>query len=571
MSTDFLTLLNSTNSYLDQSNNTIMITIPLIEVEGDIKLDKSCKLSSNCSTVIKCGIFEVLCDNISMSNINFNGSVFVKESNNFSIQNSSVTNSKNLDGSFTVYSSANVTISNLTISDTEIPGLYVKMQSTVKADHLNIQNLKETLVVCNSGSSITVSDSHLSQSKANGVYSGSQVSIEILNCVFKDIEYPAIFVEGTTCIVKNCSFDGVGQDGIALHSSTDFVIENNKFIRIKGSAISAGDESKGSIVNNEITQAEGNGIFIKKSEATIKENTISDTTFPAIAIILKSKASLFRNKVFKIEYNGIAVRGASDVTIDDNEIENVKESGISISDTEKCIVRKNSIKNCSIAAVEAYNKSQVNVSENDIKDMEKYAFLVYTSGYMKSENNSIENVMNSFVKLAFKGSGDFLNNMVKLCSNQCEIQTSSPFFFTKNGEFQGITNQKDKISDDVDFDELRVDDRKIMCLKCKDKKCDCYVLDCGHKVYCKECADSALKNHENCPLCRFPIVNVSNGFGVSKDDTCIICCENAPDCIILPCGHMGVCSNCLESWFETKQICPICRAENSIYKKIDNL
>lgn len=444
------------------------------------------------------------------------------------------------------------------------------MQSSVQADNVHVHDLSESLVVCNSGSVMSLRDSKLEKSKANGIYSGSQISIEIINCTFSEIDYPAIFVEGTHCIVKDCTFDQVGQDGIALHSSTDFLIENNKFSQIKGSAVSAGDESKGVITANTIMSADGNGIFVKKSEAEIKKNVIHNTVFPAVALIMKSKASLFDNKIFKIEYNGVAVRGATDVKIERNDIKDVKESGISISDTDKCIVKKNVIKNCQIAAVEVYNKSRVEVFENIIQNIEKHAFLVFTSGYLKSEKNSIEDVKNSMVKLAFKGSGDFCNNAVSNCLNQCDIQTSSPFYFAFNGQFMGLTNQKNLASDDVVFDELKVDDRNTFCMKCGVKKSDCYVLDCGHKIFCKECADLALKNGENCPLCRFPIVNVSNGFGVSKDEACIICCENSADCIILPCGHMGVCSTCLESWFQTKQICPICRAENSIYKKIDN-
>lgn len=94
-------------------------------------------------------------------------------------------------------------------------------------------------------------------------------------------------------------------------------------------------------------------------------------------------------------------------------------------------------------------------------------------------------------------------------------------------------------------------------------------MTCGHRVYCKECALLAMKNDEKCPLCRFPIINVSEGFKMSQDNLCILCLENKPDTIILPRGHIGVCSKCLNSWFKENYVCPCCRNAGSYYNKIE--
>ena len=80
-------------------------------------------------------------------------------------------------------------------------------------------------------------------------------------------------------------------------------------------------------------------------------------------------------------------------------------------------------------------------------------------------------------------------------------------------------------------------------MKCQKNDRNCFLIDCGHKVFCKECADLACKNKENC-------------------------FENTIDCIILPCGHMCVCSQCLEHWFKNNQTCPVCRNDHSFYKNI---
>ncbi|KAK8880603.1 hypothetical protein M9Y10_003284 [Tritrichomonas musculus] len=94
-------------------------------------------------------------------------------------------------------------------------------------------------------------------------------------------------------------------------------------------------------------------------------------------------------------------------------------------------------------------------------------------------------------------------------------------------------------------------------------------MSCVTRVYGKECAELALQNKETYQLCRFPIIQVSEGFKMSQDNLCILCLENKADTIIMPCGHIGVCSKCLNNWFKGNKVCPICRNAGSYYNKID--
>ena len=155
------------------------------------------------------------------------------------------------------------------------------------------------------------------------------------------------------------------------------------------------------------------------------------------------------------------------------------------------------------------------------------------------------------------------------CPLQCECHTSSFYYINKNGSFQGVTNDSSRKTDDISIESPCVEN-DLLCLKCNKNKRDYFLLDCGHKVYCKECAEEAFRNKEECPLCRFPIEKVTNGFGASNEDMCLICCEKLSNCIILPCGHMGICSECMENWFSKKKSCPICRSEPSFYKEIQS-
>lgn len=347
------------------------------------------------------------------------------------------------------------------------------------------------------------------------------------------------------------------------------LIENNEFTEIEATAISISNESYGSIIGNKIFKIGGNGVLCSmNSKAEIKNNKIEDLTYPSISISSLSTGELSGNEIKRVKYSGIAVRRAKEVTIEKCSIESIGENGISISETEKCTIKNNEIKECEVAGVESYNKSNAYIMNNIITNVEKYAFLAYTSGIIHAEKNKIKNVKNSMTKLVQKGGGIFIDNEIENVNNQCDCQTSASYFFNCNGQFKGVTNDSSKKSSSVLFDDSFTEDKNMKCMKCQKNDRNCFLIDCGHKVFCKECADLACKNKENCPLCRFPIIDVSNGFGSTNDNMCVICFGNTIDCIILPCGHMCVCSQCLEHWFKNNQTCPVCRTDHSFYKNI---
>ena len=56
---------------------------------------------------------------------------------------------------------------------------------------------------------------------------------------------------------------------------------------------------------------------------------------------------------------------------------------------------------------------------------------------MEAKENVIDNVK-CFVKLNYKGGGDFINNHVSNCNNQLDAETSSFYFLSGNGNFVKI-------------------------------------------------------------------------------------------------------------------------------------
>lgn len=570
---DFTVLLDESNSITNNATNEFTIIDPIIDKSTEnLIISSPCKITSNCYTRIKCQKIQIKSPNVFLSNITLECSIELEGISNFFISNCYFNPTNKLECVFSIQQSSNISIDHVTISGSSEVGIFIYGGSDVKINNLTISGSANSLIGMRKNSSLIIQKSTLQNSPGDCIDVGLQCNVQVCECHFLNVEHSVLLVSDSTFSFKDSDVDNCGKNCIVISNAKDFLVEKNDFKNGKISCISIND-SKGVIRDNTFTKFEGNGILCsQRSNIQILNNQFFNLSFPAIGVRTKSKSIVSGNKIIKNEVNGISVRDTSDVMIQDNVIDDIVECGISVSDSENVKVIHNQFTNCRVTAIESYNKSNVYVCENEISHISKYAFLAYTSGYIKAEKNDISDVKLAMAKINFKGSGEFIENKVNSCQIQCECQTSSPFLFDKNGSFEGVTNDRERANKlSIKFDEYLVDANiSKFCLKCHSKPHNCFLVDCGHNVYCKECAEQALKKKEACPLCRWPIVDISVGFDTSNDDTCVICLTNKPNCIILPCGHMGVCADCIENWFKTKKCCPICRAEPCFHKEIVN-
>lgn len=572
MKIDFLTLFNETNSTKNAETNEIVITSPLIVAEeGDYQIKSPCQISSTVNTQIKCDIIEIFSPSVSFSGITFETNIILDTSNEFTFKNCTIKSTKKqADSVISVNFSQKVLIEDCKIIEsTDCVGITVNFSSIIKIINTEICNQANSLIVCANRSIATIINCNLHHSEGNGIFVDDEGDILIEKCQITNTKCPPIWINHAKCCVKDNVIVNCEQDSVCVYNSPNFMLENNEISNIGSSAISIRSEAKGVIKGNKIKNVKGNGIYIEFSDVEVVENIFDNIDFPSVAVINNSKAVLKENKITNIDKCSIAGRNAKHIEIINNEIDKSKECGISLSGTEKCIINGNKISNCLISAIETYNESNAEITDNKISNMGKYAFMSYTAGNIIAKNNQIDHVGESMAKLTHTGKGEFVDNVISDCKSQCENQTTGLYYFANNGEFEAVTNNKDKANDKVKFEQPIVSKNVVLCLKCNKNQRNCFLLKCGHQVYCKECAELALKNHENCPLCRFPIIQVSEGFKMNEDELCILCCEKKPDSIIMPCGHTGVCSDCLNNWFKENRCCPVCRAGDSYYNKIE--
>lgn len=573
MKIEFLALLNDSNCIKKSETNEFIITSPIIEAEGNYKITCPMKITSSCNTLIKCDVIEIFSNSVSFSKLSFETNIIIDTSNDFSFQNCTIKSTKKtVDSVISIASSQNILINNSKISESnDCTGIIANFGSSVTIKNTEISHHPNSLLICSNGSTVRISNCYLHHSNGNGIYWIDEGNIQIDHCTITDTKCPPILLNGPICKINNNIIQNCPQDGICVYNSPNFTIENNTITKVGSSGISIRSEAQGIIKSNNVSEAGGNGAYIEFSYVDLFDNIFSNTRYPGVVIMNQSTATLKGNRIEKIKACGIAGRNAKSITIMNNEIDEISECGISLSSTEICHIENNQISNCAISSVESYNNSNTVIQNNTISNMGKYAFLSYTSGQIKAENNQIDQIGDSMVKLSHKGSGEFIDNAITNCQNQLENNTTSSYYFAKNGQFEAVTNVVEKAEQNsVKYEKTSDKDDLILCLKCNKNERDCYLMKCGHRVYCSECAKLALEKKETCPLCRFPIIQVSEGFKMNNDDDlCILCFENKPDTIIMPCGHTGVCSSCLNNWLKENRVCPCCRTKDPYYNKIE--
>ena len=184
--TDFFSYLDESFYFMDDLGQ-IILTTPIIQIEGDFQVEMPIKISSNCNTVIKSNLFKISADTLYLSSITFESSLLIKNSNNFSISNCTVKDSTSNDGAIVIIGCENAQIDNITIKDSQSTGLLIS-NSIVTISNLQIYNTNNCLMILQYESYVTINNSHLHHSEKDGIAIYKQTVAEISNVTYSDIK-----------------------------------------------------------------------------------------------------------------------------------------------------------------------------------------------------------------------------------------------------------------------------------------------------------------------------------------------------------------------------------------------
>lgn len=229
------------------------------------------------------------------------------------------------------------------------------------------------------------------------------------------------------------------------------------------------EESRGKVSNN----------IIRESFVGNESNHIVNALSASIRVQDDSSVTIIDNQIVNSKQNGICIYEAGRVEIKQTEIDIVELYGILICRAKSILIRSNTIKNCRQSSIMMFSYSNATVEYNTIFNIGKYAFCIICQSFMEAKENVIDNVK-CFVKLNYKGGGDFINNHVSNCNNQLDAETSSFYFLSVNGNFPNATNNKSRFGDSIHIDEFKSEiesEKNQMCLKCKKNKRDCILFN----------------------------------------------------------------------------------------------
>lgn len=542
----------------DFHNKEIEINFPLV-------------LKSLTNSTIICSSIIILSSNVNIYGLNIKGSIVLRNVDNVTIQNTTMSDSDTGTGGSIVITHGNdIKLQNIFISNISTPGIFVESESTIQISNCSLQNINTSMIYLSDKVDAYIENCILCKSNSNAIYFTKNSSVEIHNTEIHHVKMPAIFSISSSLTCTD-SFIHDTNSAICLTNCYNSNVLKNTFNDIDSSCISTIVKSHNSFISeNTFSNVNGNCVFVSEdSNATIVKNKLFENKYPVFAVLQLCSVQISDNIIKNVQKSGICIRGAKRAVINSNEIDTVGDCGISISDSTNCVLMKNTIKNSHFAAIEAYNETSVNISNNEVVNCGDYGIMVYTGADVTASKNKFVDMSKSFVFLSTKGKGKFTKNEIVKCGKLFEGDTTEPFLFSDNVPFESVTNDpqyqdEEKIQLLPKFE----DPYRGKCLNCKTADRSGFLIPCGHRIYCEKCGIEAAKNNLKCPLCRFEITNFTSGFSSSTDQVCSICLDKPANSIIIPCGHTGFCENCLNEWFSSKFTCPVCRTEGAIFKRI---
>ena len=536
-------------------------------------IDIPCKITSNLANrpVFKCESIRIFSRDVEISNIIFEGSVISKDCGHLLFSNVDFSNGNPGYGGMIVASNTRpITLKNCYLHDSNSPGIFCENITNIEMFHVKMARIGFTAF------HISMTVAYISKCRFEDmqpvpIQSTQDSKIHVVDTIIKNSKSLAMNLSQSDVILNRVQIKNVEQNGINLCRCIRVSITNCLFFNTTSSSISIISQKDTQIIHNTFMNIHGNCLIMTdNSEAEFCQNFIYRIDYPSAAILSGSKAIIHQNTIWSIMKAGLCVRGAAAALISDNYFKNITDTGISVSESKNVIIRYNVFKNCNIAAVESYNQSYVSFSDNKLINPGISGFLVYAKSMLEAKNNIVDSPKEALISISTHGSGEFCYNECINCPKQIIGEATGQIYMEGNGDFENLTNDETRVTENVKLLPSIDDENQHLCLKCHKNPRTGFISPCGHEVFCAECGKDASKNQDLCPLCRFPIQSYTPGYSnsLTDDNICSLCLTNPADAVILPCGHTGICFECASKWIRETNSCPVCRQNDATVKRI---
>jgi parallel beta-helix repeat protein len=530
-------------------------------------------VKSSCKTTIVCRSIVVLSNDVTISDLQIVGAIAIFHVSNVSISNCTfIRGDSGTGGALVLTEARSVHIDNVHCTDlVHAPGIFAESNSVFELTNSSVSRTgKHACVNISAGTHAKIAHCKFSESGEHGVSAMHQSRCDLEDCEFSQIARSAVYGFDGLVNCTRLNVRDVKETAISVLYCPESIFRDNEFRRTKSSCVSISSAGKEVFIENNVFEdIEGNAVSISDDSIVVaRNNRITRGSYPAFAILQRSEATLERNHITHLEKAGICVRNARRAILTDNVISECGDCGVSISDTDECVLNGNTISNCAVAGIESYNQSKTTATGNTFIRTGSHAFMAFTGGTIMALGNKVRGVATSLLHLSTFGGGHLIDNVeVADCPAQVMGLTSATYFLRGNGDFPGATNDPQLEAEQVKFIPTPENAAATNCLQCGVRPKALFCAPCGHKVFCTQCGRTGDEDL-SCPLCRFQVTNVTEGFRNQDDDTCQLCATKPANGIVLPCGHITACFECLITWFRTKSTCPTCNMDKVTFKKV---
>lgn len=364
------------------------------------------------------------------------------------------------------------------------------------------------------------------------------------NCTFHNISGKPIFsLNNSEVEARGCHFDTCQGGAICMAESSKLQIMECDFQNIDGCAISLLKDSSTKVSDCMFEQINGNGVNFDISTGEVTDCTFDSFNFPAISVSgLNANPTIKRCTIRNVsEHSFIAVRCNAAPIFEDIHI------GGFTSETP--------VISCSDFSGSVFKGIDFDISD---KTPEIIACNAAKVKVVPSPKCKVECVHeNGHMEEYFPVIGDHeycLRIFERTSSQAMMLPPTNTHIYP---EFIDIQNVQQYEHPDAKVISCLCGHTITSCPICKSHDHDVFTFD-GENLICKNCGVLDFKHNAfKCSLCKFPIRKVLRPF--DDNDTCVICLENSPNVIFLPCGHKCTCHECTHECIRHKKICPICQ------------